>query len=175
MNENSTGRISGLPPILPANPELLILGSMPSVQSLEKREYYGNPRNHFWPILYAIYQEEPAANYQEKIRFLHRHGIALWDTIRSCVRKGSLDASIKDAEPNDIKELVENHPDIRLIACNGTKSYEVFKKYKKTVNWEPQIQVIKLPSSSPVPGRYSKSMEGKIEIWKEALLPNRAD
>ncbi|WP_379563207.1 uracil-DNA glycosylase family protein [Oceanobacillus kapialis] len=41
-------KLSSFAPVLPTNPKVLILGSMPGGKSLEKQEYYGNPRNHFW-------------------------------------------------------------------------------------------------------------------------------
>ena len=37
------------------SPEVLILGSFPGRQSLLKKEYYGNPRNHFWHIMEALF------------------------------------------------------------------------------------------------------------------------
>lgn len=51
-------RLHGFPPVVDGNCRLLILGSMPSVQSLERAQYYGNPRNHFWPMLAMILGEE---------------------------------------------------------------------------------------------------------------------
>ena len=46
-------------PILPNKPKVLILGSMPSKLSFEKQQYYGNPRNHFWPILFELFNGFP--------------------------------------------------------------------------------------------------------------------
>ncbi|MGO9283590.1 MAG: hypothetical protein ACLP75_11505 [Mycobacterium sp.] len=44
----------GFPPVVSDTAELLILGSFPSVRSLAVRQYYGNPRNAFWPITSAL-------------------------------------------------------------------------------------------------------------------------
>ena len=42
----------GLPPILPeGRMQALILGSFPSVASLESKQYYGHPQNWFWRVL----------------------------------------------------------------------------------------------------------------------------
>jgi hypothetical protein len=47
--------VRGLPPLHGELPDVLILSSFPSRQSLEKKEYYGNPMNHFWHILEASF------------------------------------------------------------------------------------------------------------------------
>lgn len=155
-------------PVLPATPKVLIVGSMPSKKSLEQRQYYGHPRNHFWPIIYELFNEERVDDYMDKIALIKRHGIALWDTIGACYREGSLDTNILDEEPNDIVGLLRKHPTIKLIACNGTKSFQTFNKYvafDQTMN----IDVIKLSSSSPIPGRYTKTFVEKVEEWKQIL------
>lgn len=155
-------------PVLPENPSVLILGSMPSQLSFDKQQYYGNPRNHFWPILFELFQQKPITNYEDKISFAKQHGIALWDTIGTCYREGSLDMNIIEEKPNDILGLLERYPTIKLIACNGTKSFQTFRKNIK-LDQERDIDVIKLPSSSPIPGKYTKTFAGKVEEWAEIL------
>ncbi|WP_099157422.1 DNA-deoxyinosine glycosylase [Virgibacillus ndiopensis] len=162
------GKITSLAPVLPENPIVLILGSMPSVRSLEKQEYYGNPRNHFWDILFTVFNQAPVENYDEKLAFIKRHRLALWDTIGSCYREGSLDSAIKNEEVNDIEGLLGRFPNIRLIACNGTKSFQTFNK-KFDVNKLSGVEVVKMPSTSPIPGRYTKTFDEKVEDWKRIL------
>jgi TDG/mug DNA glycosylase family protein len=157
-------KLVSFPPVIPAEPKALILGSMPGGISLEKQEYYGNPRNHFWPILFELFGQDPLEDYEEKLTFAKRNGIALWDTIGSCLREGSLDANIKEVEPNDIRTLLLDHPGIRLIGCNGTKSYQLFRRHIHVDDL--QVKVTKLPSTSPIPGRYTKNFAGKVEAWK---------
>jgi hypoxanthine-DNA glycosylase len=50
----TTPLLEGFPPVVDDAARLLILGSFPSVQSLSARQYYGNPRNAFWPITSAL-------------------------------------------------------------------------------------------------------------------------
>lgn len=161
-------KLISFPPVLPAKPKVLILGSMPGGMSLAKNEYYGNPRNHFWPIMFELFKEQPIEDYQAKVSFIKREGIALWDTIGSCYREGSLDASIKDEEPNDIVGLLNEYKTIKLIACNGTKSYQTFKKNFSARNID-NVEVVKMPSTSPIPGRYTKTFVGKVEEWSKIL------
>ncbi|MFD1065799.1 DNA-deoxyinosine glycosylase [Oceanobacillus locisalsi] len=158
-------KLQSFAPIIGAKPKVLILGSMPSKKSLEEQEYYGNPRNHFWPMMYRILNEKAAVTYSEKIEIIQKHQLALWDTIGYCFRQGSLDMHIEEEEPNDIAGLLKEYPSIQLIACNGTKAYHSFKKYI-TPMLEQEIDVLKLPSTSPIPGKYNKSFEEKIEVWR---------
>ncbi|MEN1968595.1 DNA-deoxyinosine glycosylase [Lentibacillus sp. N15] len=161
-------KLTSFVPILPVHPKVLILGSMPGGMSLEKQEYYGNPRNHFWDILYTLLHQPPLATYHEKIMFVKRHHLALWDTIQTCYREGSLDTKITDEIPNDIPGLLEKYPSIRLVACNGTKSFQTFRKFFGREKLE-QADVLKLPSTSPIPGRYTKTFAGKVEEWSKIL------
>ena len=43
---------------------------MPGKQSLEKQQYYGNPRNHFWPIMGELLQIAIPNDYTERIALL---------------------------------------------------------------------------------------------------------
>ncbi|MBP2076750.1 DNA-deoxyinosine glycosylase [Oceanobacillus polygoni] len=163
-----TKKLNSFPPVVPEKPKVLILGSMPGKISLEKDEYYGNPRNHFWSILFKLFKVAPIEEYDKKVLFVKEQGIALWDSIGSCYREGSLDSNIMDEVPNDIIGLLREYPSISLIACNGTKSYTTFKK-NFNLDDLGQVRVIKLPSTSPIPGRYTKSFEGKVASWSEIL------
>ncbi|MFD2630211.1 DNA-deoxyinosine glycosylase [Oceanobacillus kapialis] len=122
----------------------------------------------FGKILFKLFQQSPIDNYEEKLCFVKGKGIALWDTIGKCYREGSLDANIVEEEPNNIIELTENFPSIKLIACNGGKAYETFKRNFSQGQFAG-IDVIKLPSTSPIPGRYTKTFDGKVEEWKKIL------
>ncbi|WP_077297088.1 DNA-deoxyinosine glycosylase [Virgibacillus pantothenticus] len=161
-------KLTSFQPVLPKTPRVLILGSMPGKKSLEKQEYYGNPRNQFWSILFTLFQEQVITNYMQKLHFCKKHGIALWDTVGSCYREGSLDANIKDETPNDIPALIEAYPSIKLIACNGGKSYQMLNKYFRS-ELLASVDIVKLPSTSPIPGRYTKSFTEKVEEWKVIL------
>ena len=99
---------NGLEPIYDENSKILILGSLPSEQSIKKQEYYGNPTNQFWKILSAVFEDKFLTfnDYEEKKNFLKKHHIALWDVIKCAQRKGSLDVNIKNETYNDLKTLV---------------------------------------------------------------------
>ena len=49
--------IRSFPPIINSETEILIVGTMPSVKSLEAQQYYAHPRNAFWKIIAALYHQ----------------------------------------------------------------------------------------------------------------------
>ena len=160
-------KIESFPPIIETDSRILILGSMPGVESLRKREYYGNPRNHFWQIIFALFREDIETNYSKKITFLKKNKIALWDVLSNSERKGSLDSNIKNEEVNDFRKLFKAYPDIVFIGFNGSKAFNSFKKYIGfNLLEEKQIAYKKLPSTSPIPFRNFKTFEDKLAEWK---------
>lgn len=154
-------RISSFPPIIDDYSEIIILGSIPGVKSLEKQQYYGHPQNKFWKIIFELLNEEFTEDYDQRIQILKNHHIALWDVIDSCERKGSLDSEIKNEEANRIEELLEDHSNIKAIFCNGGKSY---KNAQKILGKNYKIPVFLLPSTSPL---HTVSFEKKLEEWKK--------
>ena len=68
-------------PIINKESEILILGSLPSIISLREKQYYANPRNHFWKILYSVFNSEISYDYNARKEFLLKNKIALWDVI----------------------------------------------------------------------------------------------
>jgi len=156
-----TGRPSGLAPVVGNNPRVLILGSYPSVQSLAKREYYGNPHNQFWTIVERIYGIDRSLPYASRTARLTGCRVALWDVLASCTRKGSADATIRATVPNDIAGFLEGHPTVRCIALNGTTAGRFF------ASETCPIPAVVLPSTSPANARLP--LDEKIRIWNNCL------
>ena len=172
------------PPIVPKAPRILILGTMPGGESLRLQQYYAFKRNHFWPMIYRLLgsPEDPwQKSYEQRIEFVKKHHIALWDVYAACIRKkGSLDQSIEQGVSNEILLLLKANPLITTLFFNGSKSAKGFKDYSENlVKSEPQyrevlnrISLIKLPSSSPIPTKYCRNIEDKYRYWvpiKKAL------
>ncbi len=157
---------TGLEPIYDKNSKILILGSLPGVSSIKNNEYYYSPSNHFWKILKKIYKEDIIFNsYNDKLNFLKRHNIAVWDVIKCADREGSLDSNIKKEVYNDLISLIKNS-NIQKIFINGQKAEKSLKKYMKDNNVIINYEL--LPSSSLVNTKYS--LDEKIEIWKKKML-----
>lgn len=156
-------RISSFPPLIDSQSEILILGSIPGVKSLEMQQYYAHPQNKFWKIIFELFNENFTEDYRERIEILKKHHMALWDVIDSCERKGSLDSEIRNEEANQIAELVEKYPNIKAIFCNGGKSY---KNLQKVLGKNYKLPIILLPSTSPL---HTVSFDKKLEEWVKIL------
>ena len=133
-------------PISNHETSILILGTMPGDKSLELKQYYGHARNRLWKILAYITKNEIPITYTDKINFLLKAGIGLWDVAHKASRKGSLDNAIQNEEPNDIENFLLIHRNIKIIGFNGVKAETLFNKYFIRRN---DITYISLPSSSP--------------------------
>jgi len=148
------------PPISNPNATVLILGTMPSVQSLALSQYYGNPRNAFWKLLFIIFDTPFSTDYEIRKSVLLQNHIALWDVLQACVREGSLDSAIEQEIPNDFDSFLKAHPHIRHIYFNGQKAAAYFKRYATVEN---SYRLVTLPSTSPA--NAGKSFEMKLQEW----------
>lgn len=83
-------------PVMDARCTVLILGSVPSVRSVEEGFYYMHPKNRFWPVIGALTGEDYAAmNFAARRAALTRHGIGLYDAVYECDIMLSSDAKAK--------------------------------------------------------------------------------
>ena len=153
------------PFVVSESTSLLILGTMPGVLSLLNQQYYAHPRNAFWKIIFAVYGLEPENSYEQRLEFLLTKNLGLWDTLKHCERKGSLDTDIKNEYPNDFKTLFAQYPNIKRIAFNGKGAHKFFEKY---IGFDTGRNYFILPSTSPA--NASKNFENKLIDWKKVLL-----
>lgn len=134
-----------LKPIYNQDSKVLVLGSIPSVKSREELFYYAHPKNRFWSTLEQVYNEKIGDTKEDKIQFLLKNHIALFDVIKSCDIDSSKDDSIKNVVPNDFKEILQNS-NIKTIFCTGKKAYLLYNTYCYATTG---IEAILLPSTSP--------------------------
>lgn len=152
-------------PIYTPQARILIVGSMPSVKSLEQAQYYAHPRNAFWRILFDIFSEPLTLDYERKKALIRGHGLALWDAAAICEREGSLDSDMHDVVYNDFSTLYEVCTDIRTVLCNGATAHSLFLKS----GYAGERRVVRMPSTSPA---YTLPYEKKLALWKKELETN---
>jgi G:T/U-mismatch repair DNA glycosylase len=136
------------------DPHTLILGTQPSVRSLNNGWYFGSDANAFWHIVgdalgfrrgfhcntrpngdvvpsiaqHLLHTE--AIQYNEAMRRLNGAGYALWDILESSERKGSLDSAIKNPTPAPIEAFVERYKSVqRICFATGKGSAISFRKH----------------------------------------------
>jgi hypoxanthine-DNA glycosylase len=157
-----------LPPIVTSRAGVLILGTLPGDESLRRQQYYGHPRNDFWPLIAALAGADVPSSYARRVAMLKRLGFALWDVLLSADRPGSMDAAIRNGEANAFGEFFSCYPLIRKIAFNGRGAEALFRRYVAPSNdlLAKGIDVITLPSTSPA---YVRPFEEKFVAWAAAL------
>ena len=163
---NSKKIDTGFAPILGQEPHILVLGTMPSVASLESQQYYGHPRNAFWWIMSQICGFNGDLSYEDRVTEAKKSNVAIWDVIESCHRPGSLDSAIDQTslKPNDIQSLLVTHPSIRALCFNGQAAHKLFAKHLDksfVASLDQDIHV--LPSTSPA--NAAMKPENKLEKW----------
>ena len=153
--------LSSFLPIIDEGSRILILGSMPGVESLRLQQYYGHPRNQFWKIIYELFDTQVSQDYEERVSFLKSKKIAVWDVIDNCYREGSLDSNIREEKVNDFSALFKAYPGIKTVMFNGGKAYETYKKWIG-LGTIPNLTFHKLTSSSPA---NTKKYDEKLREW----------
>jgi TDG/mug DNA glycosylase family protein len=121
---------NGFEPIANADARVLILGTLPGKASLERREYYAQPRNAFWEIMARLISTPADLCYEERTQKLLENHIALWDVCANAERFGSLDKKIRmsTVTPNDFNAFLGIHDQISLICFNGAHAERIFRR-----------------------------------------------
>ena len=151
-------------PIADKNSLILLLGTMPGEKSLQLQQYYGHKRNHFWKIIYAIFGQSVVENYDERVNFLRKNQIALWDVLSHCEREGSADSKIKKEIPNDFHSFFKNHSNIKTVFFASQKAEQFYTKF---VGKDSVRNYYLLPS--PSPANTWKTFDEKVDEWKKIL------
>jgi hypoxanthine-DNA glycosylase len=188
-------RATGFAPVARPDARLLVLGTLPSARSLEAGEYYAHPRNAFWPIVERLFGREAGPeiesasrtdaalpqlttsrryatqSYAARTALLLQARVALWDVLRAADRPGSLDARIKAPVANDFAGFFAAHPAVHAVFFNGATARSLWERHvAPTLNGEPALRLVTLPSTSPA--NAAMSFETKLAAWatvREAL------
>jgi TDG/mug DNA glycosylase family protein len=154
-----------------ADARVLILGSLPGRVSLERRQYYAQPRNAFWRIMAELAGASLSLWYEDRLRMLIENGIALWDVCASGERLGSSDSAIRlpTVRTNDFSSFLRAHTGVNLICFNGGKAKAI---YDLKVRQDPRhlferLRYAVLPSTSPA--HAALTYEQKLASWRKVL------
>lgn len=160
--------IESFAPIYDINTQTIIIGTMPSVASLAKQQYYAYPHNCFWKIISITFNAgKNFKTYPEKISILQKNHLGLWDALQACTREGSLDSNIKNGKPNNFPFLVTQCPQLKRLLFNGQKAYAFFMKYHRDWLCQTGLEFAILPSTSPAHAR--ATFDEKLLTWQATL------
>lgn len=158
-------------PIADVSARILILGSMPGIESLRAKQYYAHPRNTFWSIMGELVGASPDMPYAARTRRLNKAGIALWDVLAACAREGSLDAAIDERSiiANDLVSFLAQHPRIHHVFFNGATAERCFRLHVQPALEAGALKLVRLPSTSPA--HAALSYTDKLRAWRIILKP----
>ena len=169
-------RISGYAASVDAQCRVLVLGSMPSIRSLELVEYYGHAQNRFWDFIEELFAIPRALEHVERLRRLRAAGVGLWDVVQSCQRETSADAKIQAVQVNDFVALFQSYPGLARVYCNGAKAYELWQRHvvsQLEAAATPVPNCERLPSTSPA--NASQTRAAKLAAWRRLVATLRAE
>lgn len=152
-----------IPPVYDRNSRVLILGSFPSVASREAAFFYANRANRFWSVLDGVFGDAVPDSTEGKREYLLAHRIALWDVIAGCEVIGSSDASIRNAEPNDLSPIF-SAAKISAVFTNGKTAWRLYNVHLAAEFGE----AICLPSTSPANAAWT--LEKLVEAWRDVAI-----
>ena len=163
--EERLEKLRGFAPVADESCRVLILGTAPSVQSLREGFYYAHPRNAFWRLLSDTFGAPVPETAGEKAALLLENRLALWDVLRACARRGSLDSAIRDPQVNDFDAFFAAHPGITRVLFNGAAAEKLFFRFcGETLQGRAAAR---LPSTSPA---CTLPYARKLELWRKELL-----
>ena len=159
---------------------VLVLGSMPGVESLRQQQYYAHPKNLFWDLMDEMFGAGRDLAYAERLGILKKNKVALWDVAHRCVRRGSMDANIETATvaPNDFATLFRSCPHIHYVFFNGQKAADLYRRLVVSVLPEGVrlIEYSTLPSTSPanasIPAAIKRQRWQSVKQALEAVSAN---
>jgi hypoxanthine-DNA glycosylase len=110
-----------------------------------------------------LFSAGPSLPYEERVEVLQSVGVALWDSLQACSRRGSLDASITEEVANDFPALFAKYPKITHVFFNGSKAERAFRRHVLPTLPEDDHIFTRLPSTSPA--HAAMRLEAKVQAW----------
>mmetsp|Transcript_30080 Transcript_30080/g.52837 ORF Transcript_30080/g.52837 Transcript_30080/m.52837 type:complete len:334 (+) Transcript_30080:3-1004(+) len=171
-------------------PHTLICGTVPSINSFDRGQYYATHSNAFWHIVGDAFghrrkepdggwrnknggkvrvpdfihsnllYQEPCLSYEEQVELLLSNGYALWDVLQTCDRMGATDSKIKNPVPSDIRGFCMKYPSISKICFASGASTASYFR-KYNKQWLQQSNGFTFSSNSATQKVFKAYIQGK--------------
>ena len=173
-----------LRPFLPANAQLLMLGSFPPPKERWCMDFfYPNPQNDMWRIMGQVFfgdklhfVDGKVFKPEEIVSFCRKQGIAIFDTAQAVRRLqgNAADEHLEIVEQTDIAALLQQISQCHDICCTGGKAAEILAEILHTATPKPgeyietafagrTIRFWRMPSSSRA---YPLSLDKKAAAYR---------
>ena len=179
-----------LQPFLPANAQILMLGSFPPPKERWCMDFfYPNPQNDMWRIIGLVFFgdmtffEAPSTKANKKVfdrekivAFCQAKGIAIFDTAQAVIRlqSNAADEHLEIVEQTDIAGLLLQIPSCHNLCCTGGKAAQTLAEilhcatpkvgeYIETDFAGRTIRFWRMPSSSRA---YPLSLDNKAASYR---------
>ncbi len=172
--------VESFPPLEGKRARVLVLGTVPGTHSIAAAQYYAHARNAFWPMALAVCTNTaPApdaafiAPYADRVARITEAGIAVWDVLARCERRGSLDSAIVTGseQTNELISFAQRHPELERIVFNGRTSERLFLRHVMKLDEAEatfeNIELVGAPSTSPAMA--ALTLEEKFVVWSRLL------
>ena len=165
---NKADLLCSFPPIAAADARVLVLGTMPSIASLAKQQYYGHPQNAFWPIMGRLFGAGRELPYEERKRILCE---TAWRCGTCCASVTAREAStrrsdVESESPNDFVAFFRDasgrfaHVLQRPESGNGISPACAADGR----GLDREFRYVRLPSTSPA--HAGRTFEQKLAAWR---------
>ncbi len=182
-----------LKPFLPANAQLLMLGSFPPPKERWCMDFfYPNPQNDMWRIIGLVFFgdmtffEAPSTKANKKVfdrekivAFCQEKGIAIFDTAQAVRRLqgNAADEHLEIVEQTNIAALLQQIPSCHTLCCTGGKAAQTLAEilhcatpnvgeYIETDFAGRTIRFWRMPSSSRA---YPLSLDMKAAAYRHMI------
>jgi TDG/mug DNA glycosylase family protein len=159
-----------VPDVLEPGLEIVFCGTALSKASYEKRAYYANPGNRFWPTLHAV-GLTPRRLAPEEFRIVTEFGFGLTDV---CKTAWGQDAELDDSDfdPISLRTKIE-HFAPHVLAFTSKRTASEFLGHPSDYGWQPDhissTRLFVLPSTSGLATRF-----WDISYWQQLADSVRA-
>ena len=158
--------VKGFDPIAGRDARVVILGTLPGAESLQRGEYYADPSNTFWFIMRELFGI--SGSYDERVQGLIENRIAIWDVLQEAERDGSSDTRIVRGSEvsNDFGAFLGKHSEIKTVFFNGQKAEDIYRKLV-ILSLNPDVRNIRniyLTSTSGTNTHYTS--DEKVDFWR---------